>query len=129
MRSFAIAILFGGLLSGQTPPAPQPVQIAPGTPAVKAPLQVTPAPTVTIPPDSVVVEVDGQKLTAAELDKLIAGLPAQLQQSVRMQPQVLSQYFFYKKLAEEAEKAGLEKQSPFKENLELNRVQVLAQAE
>jgi peptidyl-prolyl cis-trans isomerase C len=129
MRSFALTILFGGLLCGQAPEAPQPVQISPGTPAVKPPPQPSPTPTATIAPDSVVVEVDGQKLTAAELDKLIAGMPPQLQQTARSQPQILSQFFFYKKLAEEAEKAGLEKQSPYKEALELNRVQVLAQAE
>ncbi len=133
MRSFAIAILFGGLLCGQAPqapPEPQPVQIAPGTPAVKPPPQPAPAAApAPIAPDTVVIEVAGQKFTAAELDKLIAGLPPQLQQTARMQPQILSQLFFYKKLAAEAEKDGLEKQSPYKEALEINRLQVLAQAE
>jgi peptidyl-prolyl cis-trans isomerase C len=130
MKSLAIAILFGGWLYGQAPEPPQPIQITPGTPAVKAPPQAPPAAApAPVAPDSVVIEVDGQKMTAAELDKLIGGLPPQLQQTARAQPQILSQLFLYKKLAEEAEKAGLEKQSPYKESLELNRVQVLAQAE
>jgi len=132
MKSVVIAILFGGLLCGQTPqPAqpPQPVQVAPGTPGVKAPAPA-PAPSATpIAPDSVVIETDGQKFTAAELDKLIGGLPPQLQQTIRMQPQALSQLFIFKKLAEEAEKAGLDKQSPYKEALDFNRLQTLAQAE
>jgi peptidyl-prolyl cis-trans isomerase C len=130
MKSFVLTVLFGGLLFGQAPQEPPPVPIAPGTPGIKPPTQATPPATpAPIAPDSVVIEVDGQKMTAAELDKLIAGMPPQLQQSARMQPQLLGQYFFYKKLVEEAEKAGLEKQSPFKETLEFNRLQVLAQAE
>lgn len=130
MKSFAIAILFGGLLCGQAPQAPQPIQIAPGTPAIKPPVEApAPAAPAIIAPDAVVIEVNGQKFTKAEVDKLISAMPPQLQTGARSQPQVLSQYFFYKKLAEEAEKAGLEKESPYKEALELNRLQVLAQAE
>src|SRR5580658_1753338 len=105
MKAFAIAILSGGLLCGQAPEPQQPIQITPGTPAVKAPPQAPPAAPAPVAPDSVVIEVDGQKMTAAELDKLIGGLPPQLQQTARAQPQILSQLFLYKKLAEEAEKA------------------------
>ena len=108
----------------------EPVKVTPGTPAVKAPEQPSapPAPA-TIAPDTVVAEVGGKKVTAAEVDQLISGLPPQYQQSAHVQPQALTQVFMMKHLAEEAEKAGIDKQSPYKEQLEFNRLQILSTAE
>jgi hypothetical protein len=60
---------------------PAPVQ----TPAQTAPAEPTkaPAPKPEVAPDTVVASVEGKSLTAAEVDKLIAGLPPQLQQNVQ----------------------------------------------
>jgi len=137
MKYIAITTLFSALLCAQTPqttPAPQaapPIQVAPGTPAPPAPPAPQAAPPAApITPDTVVAEVDGKKYTAGEIDKLIASLPQQYQQSARMRPEMfLSQYFTFQHLAEEAEKANLDKQAPYKDLIALQRMQVLAQAE
>ncbi len=127
MKFFAIPVLSCALVFGQTPPVPK---TAPGTPAPPAQaIPDAPAPAAPIAPDSIVFEVNGKKFTAAEVDKLIAGLPPQIQQNARMQPQMLSQLFVYKRLAEDAEKAGLDKQEPWKEALEFQRMQTLANAQ
>ena len=76
-----------------------------------------------------VAEVNGKKYTAAELDKLIDMLPAQYQQVARSRPQLLSQVFLMQHLAEDAEKSGLDQKDPFKEQLEMSRIQVLSTAE
>jgi peptidyl-prolyl cis-trans isomerase C len=120
MKSIAIVLLFSALLFSQTPGQ---VQVAPGTPAIGAPSAAA------IPPDTVVLEVAGKKYTRAEVDELIASLPPQYQQQAHGQPQILNQLFLMKHLAEDAEKSGLDKQSPYKDALAFGRVQVLSQAE
>jgi peptidyl-prolyl cis-trans isomerase C len=134
MKILAIPFLASALLYGQAAGQPQePVKVAPGTPAVKAPAEIAPIPAATPPPpvspDTVVAEVNGKKYTAADLDKLITMLPAQYQQQARAQPQLLSQVFLMQRLAEDAEKAGLDQKDPFKEQLEMSRIQVLSTAE
>jgi peptidyl-prolyl cis-trans isomerase C len=130
MRFLAIPIVLSGMWYGQ---AQEPVRVTPGTPSVKAPEQPAPAPNTAAPspvsPDTVVAEVNGKKVTAAELDRLIASLPPQAQQAVRAQPQQLGQVFLIKRLAEDAEKAAIDKETPYKEQLEFNRMQLLATAE
>jgi peptidyl-prolyl cis-trans isomerase C len=128
------ALLFCALLCGQSaaPPAQPPATVTPGPPAVGAPATpklpgaAAPAP---VAPDTVVAEVNGKKYTAAELDKLIGMLPAQYQASAKAQPQNLGQLFLMQKLAEDAEKAGLDKKDPFKDQIEFARMQVLSTAE
>jgi parvulin-like peptidyl-prolyl isomerase len=56
-------------------------------------------------------------------------LPPQYQQAARSRPQVLSQVFLMQRLAEDAEKAGLDQKPPFKDQLEMGRIQVLSTAE
>jgi parvulin-like peptidyl-prolyl isomerase len=138
MKIAALSLLMVGFIGAQaqTPApaqAPQPVQVAPGTPRIKAPegapetpVAIPPAP---VAPDTVVAEVDGKKITAAEMDKIIDAFPPANQQALRARPQILSQVFMMRKLEEDAEKAGVDKQSPYKEQLEINRLQVLATAE
>jgi peptidyl-prolyl cis-trans isomerase C len=123
MKILAIPFLASALLYGQTPGQAQaPVTINPGTPTV-----ATPPPAVS--PDTVVAEVNGKKYTAADLDKLITMLPAQYQPMARSQPQMLTQVFLMQRLADDAEKAGLDQKAPFKEQLEMSRIQVLSTAE
>ncbi|MBZ5610044.1 MAG: peptidylprolyl isomerase [Acidobacteriia bacterium] len=129
MKALVTATLFSGLLCAQPP---QPVQVTPGTPAVKAPPQATPATPpapAAIAPTTIVMEANGKKYTAAEVDHLIALLPPQYQQPARSQPQMLTTLLVYQKLAEDAEKAGRDKESPLKEQLEFSRLQLLANSE
>ena len=121
MKILTIPFIFSAVLYGQ---AQEPVKITPGNPAAQAP---TPPPPVS--PDTVVAEVNGKKYTAADIDKMIAILPAQYQQAAHSQTQILSQVFLMQRLAEDAAKAGLDQKSPFKEQLEINRIQVLSTAE
>ncbi len=123
MKFCAYAVVFSSLAIGQ---APGQVQVTPGTPAIGAPSASAPA---EVLPDTVVLEVAGKKYTAAQVDQMIASLPPQYQQAAHGQPQILNQLFLMKHLAEEAEKSGLDKQSPYKDALEFGRVQVLSQAE
>ncbi len=125
MKTFVVPVLFSALAFGQ---APVPPQVVPGTPAPAAPAPQAPtAPP--IAPDTVVLEANGRKYTAAEIDKIIAALPPQIQQNARMQPQVLGQLFVYQRLSEDAEKDGLDKQEPWKSALEFQRMQTLANAQ
>lgn len=129
MKLLSIALLFTALLLGQAPP--EPVKITPGIPAVKTPAAPPDAPTPPppVPPDTVVIEVDGKKITAAELDKLIGSFPTANQPTLRSRPQLLGQVFMMQQLSADAEKAGIDKQSPYKEQLDFYRIQVLANAQ
>jgi peptidyl-prolyl cis-trans isomerase C len=133
MKILAIPFLSSALLYGQAATQPQePVKVTPGAPAVQAPGQpaATPAtPPAPVSPDTVVAEVNGRKYTAAELDKLITMLPGQYQQMAKSQPQILSQVFLMQRLAEDALKVGLDQKEPYKEQLEMQRIQVLSTAE
>jgi peptidyl-prolyl cis-trans isomerase C len=123
MKLYVAALLFSAFLFAQ---APSPVHVTPGPPTLGAPAAT---PGSTVPPDTVVLEVNGKKYTKEEVDQLIASLPPQFQKAAHSQPQMLNQVFLMKRLAEDAEKAGLDKQSPYKDALEFNRLQVLSQAE
>jgi peptidyl-prolyl cis-trans isomerase C len=129
MKFLALPLLFSALLYGQTPPAPQVAPGTPGPPQAQAPETPPPAAAPPIAPDTVVLESNGKKYTKAEIDKLIAALPPQVQQNARMQPQVLGQLFVYQRLAEDAEKDGLDKQEPWKSAIEFQRLQTLANAQ
>ena len=127
MKFVVLAVLSVATLCAQQP-APT-VQVAPGAPAVGAPQAAASTPAAEIKPDTVVMEANGKKYTAAEVDHLIALLPPQYQAQARVQPQILTQLLVYEKLAEDAVKEGLDKRSPFQEQLEITHAQILAQAE
>src|SRR6202050_3117999 len=129
MKILTIGFLLSALLYGQ---AQEPVKVAPGTPVVTAPPSAAAAPQSPVPPvspDTVVAEVNGKKYTAGELDKMISILPAQYQQAAHSQTQILGQVFLMQRLADDAAKAGLDQRTPFKEQLEINRIQVLSTAQ
>jgi len=127
MNYLATSILFSVILYGQTPPP----SVAPGTPApaVQAAPPETPPPA-PVTPDSVVAEVGGKKITAGEVDQLFQGLPPQYQQSARMNPaRILMQILMFRYLADEAEKANLDKRPELKATLDFQRMAILYQAE
>lgn len=129
MKSVLFAILAVAPLCAQQP-AP-PVQATPGAPTVGAPGNApAPAPArAEIKPDTVIFEANGKKYTKAEVDKLMALLPPQYQAQAHAQPQMLSTILIFQKLAEDAIKDELDKRSPYQEQIEFNRTQILAQAE
>lgn len=131
MKICLVIAVFSLVLRGQAPaPVPGPA-IQPGPPVVGAP--VSPGAAAAgqpVAPDTVVAEVDGKKLTAADIDKLLAGYPPQVQTAVRANPgRSLTQVLLFQHLRELAEKEGLDQQAPYKQSLEYQRTAVLAQAE
>lgn len=131
MKSTVLAILVLAPLCAQQP---APVVVAPGTPAVRPPQEAPAAAAADIKPDTIVMETaNGKKYTAAEVEHLILLLPAQYQGPARSQPQaaaqLLTQMLFFQRLAEEATKDELDKRSPYKEQMEFARTQILANAE
>ena len=127
MKRAAFAILFSGLLCAQTTPA---VQATPGAPAVGAPQEAPAAtPAAEIKPDTPVMEANGKKYTKAEMDQLFALIPPQYQAQAHAQPQFFTQILMLQKLTEDAIKDGLDQRAPYKEQLELNRIQILGNAE
>jgi peptidyl-prolyl cis-trans isomerase C len=82
-----------------------------------------------IAPDAVVAVVNGSKLTADEVKKMIETTPPQVQQAFGTDPQkFMREYAWYMLMQKLAEKAGLDKQSPYKERLEFQRMTTLVQA-
>lgn len=130
MKILTIACLFSALSYGQAAGQDQPpVNVAPGAPAVTGIAPQKAIPPAPIAPDTVVLEVNGKKYTAAELDKLIARLPTQYQAVSRSRPQSIGELLFMQRLVDDAEKAGLDQKSPYKEQLEISRMQMLSTAE
>jgi len=132
MKSSFVFVLCCASLVAQPAPQNPPAQATPpGTlapPTMPAPQAVPPSAPIT--PETVVAEIAGKKYTAAEVDEIFATLPPQYQQSARLQPaRALQQIFLFKHLAEEAEKANLDKQAPWKTDLAFSRLQILYQAE
>ncbi len=125
MKSVFVFLCCAGL-SAQTPPVPPP-PLPPS--AFSNPPAVSPAPA-SVPPDTVVAEVDGKKYTAADVNKLMQSFPPQMVPAVRSNPQqALSYVLMMSHLASEAEKAKLDQNSPLKETLEYQRMNALAQAQ
>lgn len=90
---------------------------------------VPPAPVSELPADTVVAVSEGKKYTVGDVQKLVQGIPAQMRQNYFKDPkQFLNQYLLLKKMAGIAEAQKLHESSPYKEGIELNRMQVLFQA-
>jgi len=73
--------------------------------------------------------VNGKPVTMSQLESLLGPAPPELRTKVMQNPDELFQYYgFMDRLAALAEAAKLEEESPYKEQIELSRKQVLAQA-
>jgi peptidyl-prolyl cis-trans isomerase C len=82
-----------------------------------------------LPADAVVATSAGQKITAGEVRKIAESLPAQMRQNFTRDPKgFVNQWLLLKKLVAIAEGQKLHEKSPYKEGLELARMQVLFQA-
>jgi peptidyl-prolyl cis-trans isomerase C len=83
-----------------------------------------------VPPETVVAKVGDKPMTAAEIRKLMSTLPSDLQQAFLQNPKnAMQSLFLLDYLTKEAEKSNLANTSPYKEQLAMQRMQVLAQAE
>jgi len=83
-----------------------------------------------VPPDTVVAVVNGKKLTAGDVERILAGASPQVRQNFEHnRKEFLNQYALMQRLVEVAEKNGLSQKSPYKEQLEWARMQVLMQAQ
>jgi parvulin-like peptidyl-prolyl isomerase len=78
------------------------------------------------PSDPVVAVVNGRKITKSEYRKMLEAQDPNMRALAEKQPKVfLEQYALYETILQAAEKAGLEKQSPFKEKIAMARRQIL----
>jgi parvulin-like peptidyl-prolyl isomerase len=112
----------------QTPQTPPPASPLMGRPDVSRPQPGTPS---TPPsPDKEVAKLNGKPLTVADVEKLLADIPAQFQMYITHEPEkFLPQLMVYEQLEKEAEEAGIDKQSPLRQELAYNRLMTLARAE
>lgn len=80
--------------------------------------------------DSTVVGTSaGRKITVADINKLVEGLPPQMRANyARDAKGFLTQWFLLMRLMDEAEKMKLSEKSPYKEGIQVARMQILAQA-
>ena len=83
-----------------------------------------------LPPDTLVATIDGQKVLAGEFQVFLRQMQPAQQQATLSNPQAfLQQYALMRRLSSIAEKAGVDKSSPVKEQLAYNRMLALANAE
>ncbi len=102
---------------------------APQPAAPPAPPAAIAAPVAPLSPDTVVATSAGEKITAGEVRKILEILPAPMKQNYARDPKsFLNQWMLLRKLVREAEAQKLEQKSPYKEGVELSRMQVLSQA-
>jgi peptidyl-prolyl cis-trans isomerase C len=135
---FALAIASALSLSAQT----QTPASAPAAPGAKPAIQVTPGaaphtyqvnlptpksiPISQLPATTVVATVDGQRVTAGQLQAILRNVPAPLQQKIEGdRKEFVTQYAMFVRLVEIARKEKLDQQSPYKENIDYQTMVVL----
>ena len=83
-----------------------------------------------IPDDAVVATVGDKKYTAGEMRAITDKLPSQARQFMLVNPAgAIEQYLIVQHLASDAEKQGIDKQPPYKTDLEWQRMMSLATAD
>lgn len=90
------------------------------SPAPKAPAAAE------VKPETVVAEVDGHKVTAAEFEQIVGMLPPQMKQIDRKA--LIQNYGLMRKLATIAEQDKLDQKTPYKEALAAQRTNMLMNA-
>ena len=124
MKRCLIGLLAAVVVLAQAPPPPS--QTSQGTPGQSVPRV---AALMTLPPETVVATVNGQKLIAAQLQVILRALaPAQQEEALKVPEAFLGQFGLMQRLSEQAEKEGLDKATPTREQLAYNRMLALAQA-
>lgn len=110
--------------------APTPGQTKPASPAASEQLKARgPEAVAQHDPNKVVATIDGKPITAKQAAGLLKALPPeQLKRLESNLPNVVQQLYMTQQLAQQALKENLDKQSPWKEQIELSRDNVLTQA-
>lgn len=86
-------------------------------------------PPVDLPADTVVAKSGGKPLTAGQVKKMMAALPQELQDAFQQNPKgAMESLFLLEFLQAQADSQNLSTVSPFKEQLAMQRTQILAQA-
>jgi parvulin-like peptidyl-prolyl isomerase len=145
MRSLVIFAMFAiGASAQNAAPAQNPPAAAPSAaPAATPAAPVTPGPVVPggaprlqpatqtpVAPDTVVANIDGHPYTAADVDKLLSDLPPQVQTMISRDPvNQLPKLLMLKHLEQQAEFHNLDKEAMWRQQLEMQRMQLLANAE
>ena len=81
-------------------------------------------------PAKVIATINGRPVTAGEYDRLLAAMTPEVRAAARKQPaQVLEQFALFETILAEAEKAKLDQQSPYREQLADARRQIMVQAQ
>ncbi|MGA2132605.1 MAG: peptidylprolyl isomerase [Bryobacteraceae bacterium] len=126
MKSLQLLFIMTPLacLLAQTPPAPQPPTMAVKPPAVPV-MPATPA----VPPETVVLTIGDEKVTAAEFDHMIEGLPPQYRNQMRGagKRQFADNVVMLKMLSQEAHSHKVDESPAFKEQLATQVERLLAQ--
>ena len=112
------------------PPVGAPVNPSAPAPASSAPPVVAaPKPAVTIASETVVATIEGKAWTKAEFDAMIRNLPPGPQNNFKANKLGwLDQFALMNRLATMAKEDGVEQREPFKQQLEYNILQFLAQS-
>jgi peptidyl-prolyl cis-trans isomerase C len=126
-RTVCLALLTGVLSFAQaTAPAQNPPPVAPAAPAAPA-ARVS---LLSIPRDTLIATVDGQKITAGDLQAVLRAFDSQQQQMRLADPRAfLDNYALLQKLSALAVQGGLDQKTPLKEQIAYNRLVALAQAQ
>jgi peptidyl-prolyl cis-trans isomerase C len=135
-----------GIAAQTPPPAAEPKAQTPPAPSAKPGIQVVPAPDkpktyqmtipvmdaipiTKLPPSTVLATVDGQKVTAGDLQTILLSLPAQAQQRAQSnRHELFVEYGLMQRLIKDAKKANLDQKSPWKEEISYSEMQILSQA-
>jgi peptidyl-prolyl cis-trans isomerase C len=114
---FALFLSIGTSLSAQPPAPPQPKPTVPA-----------PSPAASIPSDKVVLTIGDEKMTAAQFEEFIAGLPPQYRAAARgaAKRQLVDQLVGMKILVQEARRRKLDQNPAFKAQLAFTTESLLA---
>lgn len=83
----------------------------------------------TVSPDTVIATINGRRITAGEVDGIVLGVPAETRRSFEKdRREFLKQYALLDRLQRYAAENKIALESPLREQLEWNRMQVLLQA-
>jgi peptidyl-prolyl cis-trans isomerase C len=122
-----------GQVKAQAPAAAQPATPAPAKGPMKTYQMQIPAaaviPIAALPPDTVIATVDGEKVTAGELQLVLRQVPPQAQQMAQSNRRLfVEQYGMLRRLSKEAVDAKIDRQSPWKEMLAYAQMNILYRA-
>lgn len=124
--SFVSLFLCAGLIWAQSPAASKS-----SAPAAQAPEQLHvrgPEATAQQEPNRVVATINGKQITAKQAEEMLKQVPEDQKKNVPNLASLLQRVYMIDQFADQAEKQKLDQQSPTREELALNRTQILAQA-